>query len=70
MSDKLKRRSPAGGPVVLTTDDIEPCGGLEEQQFKTLATYNSEKARGIVHTEAWELKMADLQRKFNENIEY
>jgi len=30
-----------------------------------LGTYNAERARGIVHTEAWAAEMAELQRRFD-----
>jgi hypothetical protein len=33
-----------------------------------LATYNAEKARGIVHTREWDLRMAELQLYFNSNV--
>lgn len=32
----------------------------------TLATYNSEVARGIVHTEEWKALMAEAQAWFNQ----
>lgn len=33
-----------------------------------LAVYNAEKARGIMHTQQWNLRMADLQRRFNHEL--
>ncbi len=35
-------------------------------EFSDLATYNSEVARGIVHTDAWKARMAERQRLFDE----
>jgi len=35
-------------------------------EFQDLAVYNSERARGIVHTEEWDQRMAIQQRLFNE----
>jgi hypothetical protein len=37
-----------------------------EPRFRVLAEYNSEVARGIIHTEAWKQKMAVLQREYDE----
>ena len=38
---------------------------MERSDVETLATYNAEVARGIVHTELWNLKMERLQQQFN-----
>jgi hypothetical protein len=38
-------------------------------EFADLAQYNSEKARGIVHTPEWNKKMAKEQARFNANRE-
>jgi hypothetical protein len=37
-----------------------------EYRWNDLARYNSEVARGIVHTPEWKAKMADQQRQFDE----
>lgn len=48
---------------------------LEEQreqaptEFDPLARYNSEVARGLVHTPEWQAEMAVLQQRFNEWVE-
>jgi hypothetical protein len=34
-------------------------------RFDKLATYNSEVARGLVHTPEWQKQMAELQREFH-----
>jgi len=34
-------------------------------EIETLARYNAEKDRGIVHTKEWIEKMAELQEIFN-----
>lgn len=34
-------------------------------KFDELARYNSEVARGLVHTKKWKAKMAELQEEFN-----
>jgi hypothetical protein len=41
---------------------------LTNDEINTLAMYNSEKARGIVHTNEWVAKMNDLQIRFDEYI--
>jgi hypothetical protein len=35
-------------------------------EFEPLAVYNAETTRGIVHTEEWRQRMADLQQRFDE----
>jgi hypothetical protein len=37
-----------------------------EYRWSELATYNSERARGLVHTEEWKARMAKQQEEFNE----
>ena len=39
--------------------------GLNADQMSLLSTYNSEVARGIVHTGDWDRQMAALQTRFN-----
>ena len=39
--------------------------GMDEGQLMTLATFNAERGRGLVHTPEWEAKMEHLQRIFN-----
>lgn len=41
-----------------------------EKQFNDLATYNSEVARGIVHTEEYILKMQGLQKQYDEKMRH
>ena len=38
---------------------------FERYEFGDLATYNSEVARGIVHTPEWDARMAEDQARFN-----
>lgn len=38
---------------------------VEHDLISTLATYNSEVARGIVHTEKWKAHMVKLQERFD-----
>lgn len=38
---------------------------MNADDLLALATYNSEKARGLVHTPDWVLRMAELQVQFN-----
>lgn len=38
---------------------------LTRSEVIMLATYNSEKCRGVVHTDYWERKMTALQGRFN-----
>jgi hypothetical protein len=37
-------------------------------KFSALATYNAERARGIMHTAEWDAKMADLQREWKATL--
>lgn len=39
---------------------------MNEFDINRLATYNSEVARGLVHTEVYKKKMEKLQAEFNE----
>ena len=41
----------------------------EPVSFETLAAYNAEVARGIVHTPEWDAQMAGLQREFDAQAE-
>jgi len=36
--------------------------------FETLAVYNAERARGIMHTPEWDARMVELQVKFDEAV--
>jgi hypothetical protein len=53
------------------TDRKDPCApqarynGLSFDEFNTLATYNAEVARGIMHTTQWKVKMAALQQRWD-----
>jgi hypothetical protein len=38
---------------------------LAPNELHTLATYNAERARGIMHTPEYARKMHDLQSRFN-----
>jgi hypothetical protein len=38
---------------------------IREHEINTLARYNAEVARGIVHTEEWKIKMAGYQARYN-----
>lgn len=38
---------------------------ISEDPWATLARYNAEVARGIVHTDEWRSDMANLQQQFN-----
>ena len=38
---------------------------MTQQEVHMLATYNSEAARGIVHTQEWQRYMSGLQREFD-----
>lgn len=35
-------------------------------EFEYLAVYNAEVARGIMHTPEWQQRMAEVQRRFDE----
>ncbi len=39
---------------------------MSSEEISRLASYNTEKSHGLVHTEAYEAKMVRLQRRFNE----
>ncbi len=34
-------------------------------EIQTLGTYNQERSRGILHSEEWKVKMADLQKRYD-----
>lgn len=40
--------------------------GQMPYRFSALAAYNTEVAHGIVHTPAWDERMAALQREYDE----
>lgn len=40
---------------------------MNRYDINTLAIYNAEKARGILHTPEWVEKMALLQQQFNDH---
>jgi hypothetical protein len=37
-------------------------------KFNALATYNGERARGIVHTPEWDATMAEVQREWDATL--
>lgn len=39
--------------------------GLSEADFTILATYNAERARGLVHSDQWREQMSRLQSAFD-----
>ena len=41
---------------------------MREHEINTLARYNGEVARGIVHTDEWKTKMAGYQERFNREV--
>ena len=43
---------------------------MNHEDIQALAGYNSEVARGIVHTQAWKDQMNQLQQEFNEEEKY
>lgn len=38
---------------------------MTAREIEQLATYNAERARGLVHTPEWVEKMAELQARFD-----
>lgn len=48
-------------------EPIQELYGLTDAELNTLATYNSEINRGVVHTEEWRAAMRELQRRYDEN---
>jgi len=42
-----------------------PQSELTNGEINDLATYNSEVARGIVHTDEWKARMSELQTRWN-----
>jgi hypothetical protein len=43
-------------------------GRRDRYEYADLAAYNSEVARGIVHTPEWDAKMAEDLRRFKETL--
>jgi len=41
---------------------------LWDSKFDALAIYNSEIARGILHSPEWIIKMRDLQQEYNDKL--
>jgi hypothetical protein len=41
---------------------------MTEAELNKLADYNAERSRGIVHTEEWRARMAELQRRYEEAL--
>ena len=39
---------------------------MDQYAIHRLGTYNGEVARGLVHTDDWHKKMAELQKRFDE----
>lgn len=37
----------------------------EDYYWQQLATYNAERARGIMHTQEWQDRMAEEQRRYD-----
>lgn len=54
----------------LTPYDWEASYGLTEHEINTLATYNSEKARGLMHTPTYTEQMRVLQGRFDTAARY
>jgi hypothetical protein len=46
-------------------DPQERFNGLSGADFSTLARYNAERARGIMHTPEWQAEMAAFQSRFD-----
>lgn len=42
---------------------------LTNEEIGTLAMYNSERARGILHSYDWTVKMRELQERFDKETE-
>jgi len=42
--------------------------GFWNVRYTPLAAYNSEVARGIIHTEKWQEKMKKLQTEYNKEM--
>lgn len=38
---------------------------MTREEIETLAQYNAETSRGLVHTDVWRERMVRLQRRFN-----
>lgn len=42
---------------------------MTKDEIETLATFNAEVARGLIHTGMWQLKMMELQKRFIEEYQ-
>lgn len=47
---------------------FEETHGLTPEEVRTLATYKSEKTRGIVHTPEWEQMMGEYQERYSATV--
>lgn len=45
-------------------------GILSDAELRTLADYNGERARGIMHTAEWDAKMAELQKMYEATMQH
>jgi hypothetical protein len=61
--DHMRAKPPWTCPCECHTRRTNPMMPAEDVQL--LAVYNSERARGIVHTQDWVEEMAQLQRVFD-----
>ena len=46
--------------------ECNPFAGFPQDRFRGLAEYNSEVARGLVHTAVYDAKMRTLQRQYDD----
>lgn len=58
----LRRGRVRGRPRVIDAER------LTREEVSLLATYNSEVARGLMHTEQWASEMAALQSRFDATV--
>jgi hypothetical protein len=49
--------------------DVAGLCGLTGDELSRLATFNGERARGLVHTEEYRERMAKLQSRFDETTQ-
>lgn len=49
-----------------TTGEPELVNGLTKDELDELDSYNHRLSQGIVHTESYQLRMAELQRIFDQ----
>lgn len=62
----VKQRDSLQAQVIALTETVRSRGGpMTDEEIMELATFNSERSRGVVHTPGYVLQMSALQARFD-----